>query len=164
MQIRPAGQNDIPAILEIIESARQVMRETGNTGQWGHGYPSQSVIECDINANYGFVCETEGEAVGYFCLMIGLDIDPNYFVIESGRWLNEEPYGVIHRLASSRKAKGIAKAAFDFAFSKIQNIRVDTHRDNLPMQNFLKKSGFTYCGTVYVGDGTARDAFQKVQM
>ena len=30
------------------------------------------------------------------------------------------------------------------------------------MQNFFKKYGFTYCGVIYVADGSPRDAFQMV--
>lgn len=152
---------NIDTILEVIDEARAIMRETGNASQWGNGYPSREVIAADIASGNGFACVLDREIVGYFCFMQGHEIDPNYLVIEGGQWLNDKPYGVIHRLASGRKAKGIAKASFDFAFSKINNIRVDTHHDNIPMQNFLKKTGFIYCGIIYVADGTPRDAFQK---
>lgn len=160
MHIQPATQKDLDTIMPIIDEARQIMRESGNMTQWV-GYPSREVILNDINNGHGFICVLDEEIVGYFCFIAGDDPDPNYAVIENGAWLNNEPYGVIHRLASGRKAKGIAKAAFDFAFSQIGNIRVDTHHDNIPMQNFLKKNGFTYCGVIYVSDGTPRDAFQK---
>ena len=162
MEIRPATTNDIEVILEIIEQARSIMRENGNMTQWSDGYPSRETIAEDIANDDAYVCEQNGETVGYFCFIKGVDPDPNYRVIEAGQWLNAAPYGVIHRLASGRKATGIARAAFDYAFAQVGNIRVDTHRDNIPMQNFLKKDGFTYCGVIYVADGTPRDAFQKV--
>lgn len=161
MEVNEAKLTDIDAILEIIGQARIIMRETGNASQWGNGYPSREIIAGDIHSGHGFVCSVDGDIVGYFCFMQGKDIDPNYLVIKNGQWLNDKPYGVIHRLASGRKAKGIARASFDFAFSKINNVRVDTHHDNIPMQNFLKKNGFAYCGIIYVSDGTPRDAFQK---
>ncbi|MEL1244420.1 GNAT family protein [Flavobacterium sp. DGU11] len=160
MHVRQATPQDLDTIMPIIDEARQIMRESGNMTQWV-GYPSQEIILEDINNGYGFVCLAGEEVVGYFCFMAGEDPDPNYAVIEGGVWLNDDPYGVIHRLASGRKAKGIAKTSFDFAFSKIGNVRVDTHHGNIPMQNFLKKNGFAYCGVIYVNDGTARDAFQK---
>lgn len=161
MEVKEATLADVDAILDIIDEARAIMRETGNATQWGNGYPSREVIAGDINAGHGFVCSVDGTIVGYFCFMQGKDVDPNYLVIEGGQWLNDKPYGVIHRLASGRKVKGIAQASFDFAFSRINNVRVDTHHENVPMQNFLKKIGFTYCGIIYVSDGTPRDAFQK---
>jgi ribosomal protein S18 acetylase RimI-like enzyme len=164
MDIREAKQEDLSVIMEIIAQARSIMRENGNLTQWSDGYPSSAVISNDIASGHAFVCVETEQIVGYFCLMQGKDPDPNYHVIENGKWLNENPYGVIHRLASGRMVKGIAQTAFDFSFSKISNIRVDTHHDNLPMQNFLQKNAFMYCGIIYVTDGTPRDAFQKQLM
>ena len=161
MEIRKATTQDLPDIMEVIGQARTIMRETGNATQWANGYPSAQTILDDIAQDCGFVCTTDA-VVGYFFFRQGAHPEPTYTHIE-GQWLNDEPYGVIHRLASGRKAKGIAQAAFDFAFSLVENVRVDTHADNLPMQNFLVKNGFLYCGVIYVNDGTPRDAFQKRQ-
>jgi RimJ/RimL family protein N-acetyltransferase len=161
MKVEKAGLENIETIMSVIDDARQIMRESGNMTQWDKGYPSREVISDDINNGEAFICLDNGEVVGYFCFMKGDNPDANYHVIEDGAWLDDAPYGVIHRLASGRKVKGIAKAAFDFAFSEISNIRVDTHHDNVPMRNFLRKNGFEYCGIIYVGDGSPRDAFQK---
>ena len=161
MEIKKATPENIDIILTIIEEARSIMRENGNATQWSSGYPSRITILEDILNNNAFVCIADDEIVGYFCFMKGDNPDPNYTIIE-GAWLNNRPYGVIHRLASGRKVKGIAQKAFDFAFTKTNNIRVDTLHENIPMQNFLNKNGFEYCGVIYVSDGTPRDAFQKV--
>ncbi|MFY0482019.1 GNAT family N-acetyltransferase [Flavobacterium sp. PLA-1-15] len=161
MQIQEATKVNIDTILNIIDQARIIMRENGNTTQWTNGYPSRETILEDIANKHAFICSADNEVVGYFCLMLGDNPDPNYTIIE-GNWLNDKPYGVIHRLASGRTHKGIAQKAFDFAFTKTNNIRVDTLHENIPMQNFLKKNGFVYCGVIYVSDGTPRDAFQKV--
>lgn len=161
MHIQKATEVEIDVILNIIDEARSIMRENGNTTQWTNGYPSSETILEDIANDYAFVCIAADEVVGYFCLMLGDNPDPNYTIIE-GNWLNNNPYGVIHRLASARTVKGIAQKAFDFAFTKTNNVRVDTLHENIPMQNFLKKNGFTYCGVISVSDGTPRDAFQKV--
>jgi len=164
MEVRKARSKDIDVVMAVISEARQIMRDNGNMTQWDNGYPSKEIISGDINQENGFVCTEDGEVVGYFCFMKGDNPDSNYDIIENGKWLDEAPYGVIHRLASGRKVKGIAQAAFDYAFSEIKNIRVDTHHENAPMQNFLNKLGFTFCGIIYVADGTPRDAFQKHQM
>ena len=161
MTVRPAHINDLDNILQVVEQARQIMRETGNMTQWSNGYPSAQTILDDIVPGHGFVIELDGATVGYFHFSHGQNPEPTYSVIENGQWLDDKPYGVIHRLASGRTAKGIAKAAFDYAFSVIDTIRVDTHHDNIPMKNFLKKNGFTYCGIIYVNDGSPREAFQK---
>lgn len=162
MIIRQARQNDIDLILPVIEEAKLIMRATGNHNQWINGYPSRLIIANDIAGKNGFVCIADDEIVGYFCFIHGSDPEPNYQIIE-GQWLNTQPYGVIHRLASNNKVKGVARIAFDYAASIIPNIRVDTDHHNLPMQNFLKKENFIYCGVIYVSDGTPRDAFQKVR-
>lgn len=151
---------DVPIVMNIIENARQLMRNSGNDTQWINGYPSVEIIENDIEKNQAFLCVFETKIVGYFCFMIGEE--PNYYKIDNGNWLNNNAYGVIHRLASSGEVKGVAQFCFDWAFTKINNIRVDTNNTNLPMQNFLKKNEFTYCGVIYVKDGSPRDAFQKV--
>lgn len=161
MEVVKARHDQIPEILTVISQARSIMRETGNATQWANGYPSTQNIADDIASGNGYVCVVKNEILGYFFFACGVAVEPSYGTIEGGNWLNRKPYGVIHRLASARKANGIAKAAFDYAFSKIDNIRVDTHRDNVPMQNYLKKNGFTYCGVIYVSDQTPRDAFQK---
>lgn len=149
--------------MEVLPEARKIMLETGNAKQWNEGYPSREMIFSDIKSGCGFLCLKSSEVVGYFCFMQGKSPDSNYRFIENGTWLNDLPYGVIHRLASNRSAKGIAKLAFDFAFSKTGNIRVDTHKNNIPMKRFLQKSGFTYCGIIYVANGTPREAFQKTK-
>jgi len=38
---------------------------------------------------------------------------------------------------------------------------VDTHRDNRVMQQIITSQGFTYCGIIYVSDGSPRLAYQK---
>ena len=42
-----------------------------------------------------------------------------------------------------------------------ESIRIDTHRDNIPMQKMLNKNGFIYCGIIYLLDGKERFAFEK---
>lgn len=42
------------------------------------------------------------------------------------------------------------------------NIRIDTHWDNKPMQGALAKAGFHYCGIIHLLDGDERLAYQKI--
>ena len=60
----------------------------------------------------------------------------------TANWLNNEPYYVIHRMATNGKQKGVADACLKWCFEHCNNIRVDTHHDNLVMQNILKKVRF----------------------
>lgn len=161
MKIKNAKVEYLPRIMDIINHARLIMRQNGNTTQWTNGYPSEETILSDIAKKQAFVCVENELIVGYFCFIMGAHPEPTYSVIDGGAWLNDEPYGVLHRIASSGMVKGVAKNVFDFAFCQIRNVRVDTNHDNMPMQNFLQKNGFTYCGIIYVHDGSPRDAFQK---
>lgn len=159
--IRPVGLEDLPLVMEIYDYARAFMRANGNVTQWVNGYPSEELIRQEIQDGHSFVCtDGDGEIVGTFCFILG--DDPTYRQIYDGAWLNDEPYGVIHRMGTNGKRKGIAEACLDWSFQHSDNIRVDTHRDNLVMQHILEKNGFKRCGIIYVRDGTERIAYQKI--
>lgn len=160
MQIRKSNKNDIPRIMELYDISRKYMREMGNLNQWTNGYPQISVVENDIKKGNSYVyCEDSGIIQGTF--YFGIEEDPTYNKIYDGNWLNDKPYGVIHRLAVGINKKGIASRCFNLCFSKIGNIKVDTHKDNIPMRNLLQKQGYTYCGIIYLLNGDERLAFQK---
>ncbi|MGL4851279.1 MAG: GNAT family N-acetyltransferase [Phocaeicola sp.] len=160
--IRIATTKDLPAIMEIVDSAREFMIQSGNVKQWINGYPSKELMHENIEKGYCYICiSSNNEPVGTFCWIIGED--PTYKLIEDGEWLNKEPYGVIHRMASNGKVRGVAQACITWCLSKEKNIRVDTHHDNLIMQKILEKSGFTRCGIIYVSNGTPRIAYQTRQ-
>jgi len=100
----------------------------------------------------------EKPIVGYFALLPSPE--PTYSYID-GAWLTDEPYGVIHRMASHPDAHGIFSAVIDFASSRYAHLRIDTHRDNRIMQHLILKHGFTYCGIIWLQDGTERLAYER---
>lgn len=158
--VRPATVDDLPVVMSIFDHARSLMRAGGNFTQWTDGYPSESLIREEIGLGRSFVCTNEaGEPVGVFSFILGED--PTYLVIEDGHWLNDLPYGVIHRMATAGKQRGVADACLRWCASRCDNLRVDTHRDNAAMLHILEKHGFRRCGIIYVRDGTPRIAFQR---
>lgn len=159
MNIRKAFPQDMDSIMDIIAYSRGIMRANGNATQWANGYPSRALMQQCLEKNELFVCVSGEEPVGVFCFAVAPD--PTYNRIE-GAWLNDAPYGVIHRLATNGRVKGIADAVLRWCFEQHPNIRVDTHKDNTIMQHIFKKLGYEYCGIIYVSDGTPRLAFQKV--
>lgn len=160
MKIRQTKQEDLAKVMAIYAYARNFMKEHGNGNQWINGYPQEELITKEIEAKHSFVCEDEqGEIIGTFCYIEG--IDPTYVKIYDGEWLNDEPYAVIHRIASNGKQKGIAAECLRWSFQHCNNLRIDTHENNLVMQNMLKKEGFTRCGIIYLVDGSERIAFHK---
>ena len=159
MHIRKAAQQDLHSIMKLYENARIFMREHGNPDQWGTAYPPQNMIEADICSGALYVCTEDDAIEAVFFYKEG--IDPTYLKIYDGQWKNDAPYGVVHRITSSGKVKGAASFCLDWAFSQCGNLKIDTHENNVVMQNLLKKNGFTYCGRIYVDDGGERLAFQK---
>ena len=161
MEVRKSNQEDINQIMNCIDTARQLMRESGNSIQWTNGYPSRELMLDSIKNGFNFLIIENDDIVATFDFIIG--DDPNYAKIENGTWLNDEKYGVIHRLASNGKAKGVARFCFEWCFSQFPNIRIDTHETNIAMQKVLEKLGYEKCGIIYVADGTPRLAFQKIK-
>ncbi len=155
--IRQTRLSDLDTVMSIYDCARTRMITTGNPNQWIEGYPSCDIITADIQQGNSFVIETGNKITGVFTFIMGLD--PTYEVIE-GEWLNDKPYGTIHRLAAAPQAKGIADICLDFCKSKELDIRIDTHPDNVPMLNWIMSRSFTYCGIIYCHNGSRRKAFQ----
>lgn len=158
--IRKTEETDIDEMMKIYAYARTFMAENGNPHQWADaGYPAREVIEEDIAKERSYVCVKEDQIVGTFMYFEG--IEPTYLELEEGEWRNEEPYGVVHRIASAEGTKGVASFCLTWAYEKCRNLRIDTHHDNTPMQGLLNKLGFYRCGIVHMEDGTERIAFQK---
>ena len=92
MEIRKASVQDLGQIMQVYDKARKFMRENGNAEQWGEDYPSAELIEHDIDKMY--LCMSEGRIACVF--YYAAEEDEDYKEI-NGKWLNEEPYGVVHR-------------------------------------------------------------------
>ena len=160
--IRPAVPDDLERIMPVFEAAKAIMRSDGNMTQWSDNYPSREAVLSDIAKDGGFVFEEEGgRLVGYFAFLASPE--PTYDYIEGGEWLDRDaPYHVIHRIASYPDVHGIFSDMMDFCLEREPNIRIDTHRDNSIMRHNILKSGFSYCGIIYLASGDERLAYQKI--
>lgn len=160
-KISRAETVDLEEILGIYSDAREFMRQNGNSGQWQYTYPDIDTVKEDIAQRNLYKVTDNGKILAVFFFRIGED--ETYIKIYNGSWLNQNPYGAIHRVAVSKDAhgRGIAKICFDYCFEIINNIKIDTHRDNIPMQKALLKSGFKECGIIYLKNGDSRVAFQR---
>jgi GNAT superfamily N-acetyltransferase len=160
MNIRLAKLEELPALLDIYDGARLYMRENGNAEQWSGGYPNAEVLTEDIENGRLYVCEDAGVLLGVFCYFEGTD--PTYTKIYDGEWLDEKHVGVMHRVAVAVHRKGVASFCYEYCFEKSKNLRIDTHRDNIPMQRSLVKNGFRQCGIIHLLNGDERLAYQKI--
>lgn len=164
MEIRLATQREQDEIFGIIQDAQNYLKEQ-NIPQWQNGYPDLDTVMQDIASQCNFVLCDEAGIVG--TCMISFDEDPYYKNID-GKWLSNERYAVIHRLAikSAAKGQGIANQFFEFAQKVakqqgINYIRIDTHEINKSMRKSIEKNGFTQCGIVHVKDHAPRIAYEK---
>lgn len=158
-EILQAAPCHVERIMELYAKARQFMAEHGNPTQWPPTYPPRDLVERDIQDGHMFVCMAKGRIAAVFYYRAGED--PTYRVIEKGNWLNSQAYGVVHRITSDGSARGAASFCLQWAWRQCGNLRIDTHEDNVVMQNLLKKNGFQYCGIIYVNEREQRLAYQK---
>lgn len=162
VKIRRAVAEDIPAVMPVYDKARAFMRRSGNMSQWINGYPSEDDISKDITKGNLYVGENgEGRIVLAFAFITG--DDPTYRQID-GRWLRNNPYGTIHRIASDGSCRRTLEQSVEFCRSLQPDIRIDTHKDNAPMLRALKRAGFLHCGVIICADGTPREAFQLARL
>lgn len=186
MRIRKTEMSELEILLKLYENARKFMAEHGNEAQWGSTYPERELVEADIRSGCSYVCVDDEDSEGSdgsedsgnidgggdsdggenggriaATFFFSTAHDPCYQSIEGGQWLNDAPYGVVHRITSDGKTRGTASFCLAWALAQCGNLKIDTHRDNHVMQNMLAKNGFTYCGIVHMEDGTERMAYQK---
>lgn len=143
--------------MALYAHARRFMAANGNPGQWGEVYPSDELIRGDITEGCSYVAEDDDGIQAVFVFKPGSD--PTYSYIE-GHWHYDEPYSVIHRVASYG-GRGAASECIQWCAKRCAHLRIDTHRDNLPMQRVVAKNGFDYCGIIYVADGSERLAYDR---
>lgn len=169
MKIRPSKITDLPDLVEMFHYGRNLQRLLGNHYQWQNGYPDQALLEQDIYSGNSYVCVVDeqsslplaaGTVIGTFYLC-ELDF-PLFQTIQHGEWLNESPYVTVQRLCTNGKAKGVSQFCLNWINERYGNVKIYTHKTNLPMVHVIEKCGFQYCGEVVPGDQEPRNAYQYV--
>ncbi|MGJ1263712.1 GNAT family N-acetyltransferase [Sphingobacterium spiritivorum] len=162
--LRQAGIADTDRIWAILQQAIELRKQDGSR-QWQDGYPNPDTIRQDIESGYGHVLLLDNSIVGYVAVIF--DGEPAYDSLE-GKWLSEQEYAVVHRLAVAQDIKTKGTATFIMqqveniaTGCKVYSIKVDTNYDNLAMLRIFEKLGYSYCGEVYFR-GSARKAFEKL--
>ena len=161
MEIKQATLSDLESLMKIFEGAKAIMRASGNLHQWNDGYPSPDIVIKDIESGHCYVVCDDGCIIATMALIPGPDT--TYTCIE-GKWPDDKPYYVIHRIATLSPGRKTAVRMFEWAFRHISEkgydtIRIDTHRDNVIMKHVLTKYGFSECGVIYLENGDPRDAY-----
>ena len=159
MKIRKAKEKDLTAIKNIFEIAKKKMLSDGNGFQWNQeDYPYKLVFNDMDHGNCYVVVDDKNNVEATFAVIIG--DDPCYKLID-GHWLNDMTYCTIHRMASSGKIPHVFSIILDYVKENFKmDIRIDTYQYNLRMKHLIEKYGFTFCGTVFMKDGSPRLAYQ----
>jgi len=153
--IRPARPADLDAIMPIIESGRQYLKNQG-LPQWQDGEgPDLALVTGDVEAGRGYVLLSEGLISGYLALIPGPDGTPP---LSEGAWDERfEQYVAIHSVALGPNCRGrglgnsfLRDAVTAARVLGYQDIRLDTHPGNLIMQKAVAKLGFNYAGLTYL--------------
>lgn len=170
MEINKAKLENLSEIKEIFINASKHMKEEKNFKQW-EVIDDEFVksLEKYIENNEGYIVKSNDEIVGFFALIYGED--KTYKVIKNGKWLNDDPYVTIHKIAVKYFEKHIGTYILKYIENKIKlenifNIRIDTHINNISMNIFLNKNYFVKCGTISLNNSfndidNLREAFIK---
>ncbi|MGL4847614.1 MAG: GNAT family N-acetyltransferase [Clostridium sp.] len=165
MIFRKAVLKDFNSIRKIIDDAKEYLKESG-VFQWQGEYPTDELLIKDINSGDNYVVEEFGEVIGTG--VISFKGEETYEKIE-GKWLSNDDFVVIHRLAVSKNFKNKSIASKMLKFTEelakengVYSIKIDTHKDNNTMKRLMEKNNFTYCGMIRLLDSTERIAFEKL--
>lgn len=165
MEFRKSTESDVNSIMNIIKQAQAYFKEQG-INQWQDNYPNFEVVRNDIFNKNGYVLLKDNNVVA--TAAVSFDGEKNYKSIYNGEWISNKEYAVIHRIAVNSNYKGLGigsvfmKNIEEICLNKgVHSIKIDTHEENVSMQNLLKKNKFQYCGIIYLEDRSKRIAFEK---
>lgn len=163
LTFRMANESDRESILEIYLEGSNSLKEDG-VDQWQGNYiPSFKDIDEHLGIDL-YVLEYHKSVVSTVCLVEGIDED--YENIK-GKWNTSIPYISIHKVATSNEykkqsfAKKMMRYVENFAKRKKCDLRIDTHKDNKKMRNFILSCSYKYAGEVVLQGELERLAYDK---
>lgn len=165
MKFRKAVEAEVSSIMGIIKQAQAYFKEQG-IKQWQDGYPNIETIKEDIGNKNSYVLIKDNHIIA--TVAVSFDREKTYDHIYGGKWISNDEYAVIHRIAIDNNYKGLGVSSQIFKNIEllclnryIHSIKVDTQEENISMRKFLEKNKFKYCGIIYLKDGSKRIAFEK---
>lgn len=163
LTFRMANELDRESILNIYLEGANALKEDG-VDQWqGQYVPSFKDVDEHLGVDL-YVLEYHKRIVSTACLVEGIDEDYENI---NGKWNTSLPYISIHKVATSNEYK---KQSFgrkmmsyieNFAKRKRMDLRIDTHKDNKKMRNFIISCGYKYTGEVILQGELERLAYDK---
>ena len=167
---RPATEDDLPAILAIVDEARAGLKKM-RVDQWQGPYPAEEHFRLDLQRGECHVILHGGEIAAFFTLSV--QEEESYAAITDGKWTEGKRAAVLHRCAVAKKYRGSGMADRMMRFVDeralalgLNCVRTDTHKKNKPMQRLLRENGYRYRGNLTVasepGHDPARQGYEKI--
>ena len=163
LTFRMANELDRESVLNIYLEGANALKEDG-VDQWqGQYVPSFKDVDEHLGVDL-YVLEYHKRIVSTACLVEGIDEDYENI---NGKWNTSIPYISIHKVATSNEYK---KQSFgrkmmsyieNFAKRKRMDLRIDTHKDNKKMRNFIISCGYKYTGEVILQGELERLGYDK---
>lgn len=160
--MRLAQMEDLDAVWQIIEEAKQLLARAGSP-QWQDGYPTKERMQEDIEAGVTHVLIDGDQIVGTASVVPGLE--PTYAKVYGGAWAQPfADYATIHRIAiaSGHHGQHLGKLFFsniisDLYVRGLRSVRLDTHKKNKAMQHLASEFGFEQRGVIMIDHGDDRE-------
>lgn len=163
LKFRMANESDRESILEIYLDGAGALKTDG-VDQWQGKYvPNFKDIDEHLGIDL-YVLEYHKRVVSTACLVEGIDEDYENI---NGKWNTSIPYISIHKVATSNeyKKQSFAKKMMcyveNFAKRKRMDLRIDTHKDNKKMRNFILSCGYKYTGELILNGELERLGYDK---
>ena len=142
LTFRMANESDRESILNIYLEGANALKEDG-VDQWqGQYVPSFKDVDEHLGVDL-YVLEYHKRIVSTACLVEGID----------------EDYENIYKKQSF--AKKMMSYIENFAKRKRMDLRIDTHKDNKKMRNFIISCGYKYTGEVILQGELERLGYDK---
>ncbi len=170
LSCRPATEDDVPRILELVADARRSLA-AHHVDQWQGPYPQASDFLADIARGECHVVCHGSDIAGVFT--VSVLPEPAYDEIRDGKWTAGVEPCVMHRVAvaAEYRGTGISDALVRFAEARTLELgrrclRTDTHPKNRAMQRLVRDAGFRYRGNIVIesepGHDPRRQCFEKL--
>jgi len=151
---RLAEEGYMDNILLTVRQAKNYLKKH-RVDQWQSEYPTEEIIQKDLERGEGYVITYGGRFAGYFAF--SARPEPDYDDLTDGKWRSEEPYCVFHRAAVMAEYRGSGLSRYLMSFVEELTraagrscIRVDTHKKNKAMTALLRDHGYEYRGNILV--------------
>ena len=164
--LRLARIEELDQIYTILEEGRRFLKDQG-LPQWQGGYgPTKHGTQEELEEGQGYAFIYQGRLSGY----LALQTDTQDLLEGAWEVFPQKKLAVIKHvaMADSTRGKGLGKkmledslrAAFVLGY---EDVRIDTHKDNVVMQKLIASLGFARRGVLDLGfPNGMREAYQFI--